>query len=130
MKNVKATPKVYMFICSSETYIACIEKSVFGSDKPWPLQIAAGDFCLLHHYEAGAVFGLWKAASSGGRNLAPKAWGKKFPYQVNVTLASSKIADIPKHLLAEFKIDPAVGRFDWIVEPQLSAKIIQAMQGI
>ncbi len=125
----EASPKVYMFICSSETYITCIEKIVFGSDQPWPLQIVAGDYCLLHHYEAGAVFGLWKAVSNGGRNLVPKAWGKKFPYQVKVSLASQKVIEVPRDLMAEFKVDAGIGRFDSVVESQLAARVIQSMQG-
>jgi hypothetical protein len=62
-------PKVFIFLCNNQIYLTCIEKSVFGSDKSWPLQIAKGDYCILHHYDAGALFGLWKAEVNGGRNL-------------------------------------------------------------
>lgn len=64
--------KTYIFECSSSTYVDCIEKSLFGSNKPWPLEIKEGDYCLLHHYEIGGLLGLWKATSNGGRNLVPK----------------------------------------------------------
>jgi len=79
-------PRIHIFLCSSDTYIECIEKSVFGSDTPWPLKIRAGDFCLLHHYDGGAVFALWEAQTAGGRRLVPKAWGGKYPFQVRVKL--------------------------------------------
>jgi hypothetical protein len=123
-----ALPKLYIFQCSSETYLACIEKSVFGSDKPWPLQVHKGDFCLLHHYDAGSLFGLWQAESNGGRNLVPKAWNGKYPYQVKVAVASAKIIEVPKNVMAEFEIDPAVGRFDNLVEDQLAKLIVESLQ--
>jgi len=124
-----ATPsKVYIFECSSETYLACIEKSVFGSNKPWPLQVLKGDFCLLHHYDAGSLFGLWRAESNGGRNLVPRAWNGKYPYQVKVAGASSKIIEVPKNLMAQFDVDPAAGRFDNVVEDQLARVVIETLQ--
>ena len=49
------TSKTYVFECNSNTYMDCMEKSLFGSNKPWPLEISEGDFCLLHHYEIGGV---------------------------------------------------------------------------
>jgi hypothetical protein len=122
-------PKLYVFQCSSETYLACIEKNVFGSDKSWPLQVLKGDFCLLHHYDAGSLFGLWRAESNGGRNLIPKAWNGKFPYQVKIAVASPKIVEVPKELMAEFHVDPAVGRFDNVVEHGLAKLIVTALKG-
>lgn len=121
-------PKLYIFECSSETYLACIEKSVFGSNKPWPLQVFKGDFCLLHHYDAGSLFGLWRAESNGGRNLVPKAWNGKYPYQVKVAVASAKIIEVPKELMAQFNVDPAIGRFDNVVEDQLARVVIETLQ--
>lgn len=58
----------------------CVQKNVFGSNKPWPLEIKAGDYCLLHHYEIAGLPCLWQATSTGGKNLVPKIWGGKFPY--------------------------------------------------
>jgi hypothetical protein len=45
----------FIFECSSTTYLDCVEKNLFGSNKPWPMQIKAGDYCLLHHYEIGGL---------------------------------------------------------------------------
>ena len=74
-------PRVFIFECSTDTYMTCIEKGVFGSNKSWPLQIGRGDYCLLHHYDAGSLFALWRADTAGGRNLVPRLWAGKFPYQ-------------------------------------------------
>ena len=71
--------KAFIFECSSTTYLDCVEKNLFGSNKPWPLQIKAGDYCLLHHYEIGGLLGLWQATSDGSKNIVPRIWGGKFP---------------------------------------------------
>lgn len=125
-----AEPKrLYIFQSSSETYLGCIEKRVFGSDKPWSLQVRKGDFCLLHHYDAGSLFGLWRAESNGGRNLVPKAWYGKYPYQVKVAVAAPKTIEVPKNVMAEFNVDPPVGRFDNLLQEQLAKLIVMALQG-
>ena len=60
------TPPTFIFECSSNTYLDCVEKNLFGSNKPWPLEIKTGDYCLLHHYEIGGLLGLWQATCDGG----------------------------------------------------------------
>src|SRR3974377_2259168 len=90
--------KLYIFECSTATYLECMQKSVFGSNLPWPTQIKKGDHCCLYHYEVGTLFALWQAATHGGRNLVPKGWGGRFPFHVKVTLAlaTPTILEIPK----------------------------------
>ena len=61
------TSRTFLCECNSNTYLDCVEQNVFGSNKPWPLEIQPDDYCLLHHYEIGGLLGLWKATSSGGR---------------------------------------------------------------
>ena len=119
--------RTFIFECSSSTYLDCVEKNLFGSNKPWPLEIKEGDYCLLHHYEIGGLLGLWTATSNGGRNLVPKIWGGKFPYQVRVQLVIPKVTDVPKTLLAEFGINPAMGRFDNCVDEDLAEDLIRGM---
>lgn len=122
-----AQPKLYIFECNSETYLTCMDKGLFGSNKNWPLEVRKGDYCLLHHLEAGTLLGFWKAASDGGRNLDSRAWKGKFPYQVKVMQASPGINEITKALIAEFHVDPIVGRFENVVEEELAAKIIETL---
>ena len=119
------TLQTFIFECNSGTYMDCMEKNLFGSNKPWPLEIKTGDYCLLHHYEIGGLLGLWKAVSNGGRNLVPKIWGGKFPYQVKVQLVIPKVTDVPKKLLADLGIDPAMGRFDNCVDEDLAEDLIR-----
>ena len=89
-------PTIFVFQCSGNTYVECIEKGVFGSNDPWPLQVKTGDSCLLHHYEYDSLFGLWRATTDGGRKLVPKAWGGKFPFQAKVIMATLVIVELPK----------------------------------
>jgi hypothetical protein len=119
--------QTYVFECNSGTYMDCIEQSVFGSNKPWPLEIKDGDYCLLHHYEIGGLLGIWQAVGNGGRNLVPGLWKNKFPFQVRVKLLLPKPAEVPRKLLAEHGINPAMGRFDHCVDEDLAEEIIRAM---
>lgn len=121
------SPKLYIFECSGETYFSCMEKGLFGSNKNWPLQIMKGDYCLLHHLEAGTLLGLWRAASDGGCNISPKAWNGKFPYQLKVIAASQKIKELTKAQIIEFNVDPVIGRFENVVEVELGQKILESL---
>lgn len=88
--------RTFVFQCSGNTYMECIERSLFGSNDPWPLQVKAGDWCLLHHYEYDTLFGLWRATGDGGKRLIAKAWAGKFPFQAHVALATTTIVELPK----------------------------------
>ncbi|MEJ7592338.1 MAG: hypothetical protein WKF77_12375 [Planctomycetaceae bacterium] len=94
-------PATFIFECSSSTYLDCVEKDLFGSNKPWPLQIKAGDYCLLHHYEIGGLLGLWQATCDGGKNLVPKVWGK---LDQSRTLATLRDTLLPKLLSGELSV--------------------------
>ncbi len=119
---------LFIFECSSTTYIDCMEKSLFGSNKPWPLEIKTGDYLLLHHYEIGGLLGLWQATSNGGRNLVPKIWAGKFPFQVRVKLAILKPTEVPPKVLADLGINAATGRFENSLDEELAAELIRALQ--
>lgn len=121
------TSQTFIFECSSSTYLDCVEKNLFGSNKPWPLEIKTGDYLLLHHYEIGGLLGLWQATSNGGKNLVPKVWGGKFPYQVKVKLVIPKVTDVPKSVLKKLGIDAAVGRFDNCVDEDMAEDLVRSL---
>jgi len=123
------TQATYIFECSSSTYLDCVEKNLFGSNKPWSLQIKAGDYCLLHHYEIGGLLGLWQATCNGGKGLMPKIWAGKFPYQVKVKLVLPKVTEVPKSLLKQMGLDPSVGRFDNCLDEDLAEDLVRGMLG-
>ena len=123
------TTQTFIFECSSSTYLDCVEKNMFGSNKPWPLEIKTGDYCLLHHYEIGGLLGLWQATSDGDKNLVPKVWGGKFPYQVRVKLVIPKVTDVPKKVLTKLCVDAAVGRFDNCVDEDMAEDLVKSLLG-
>jgi hypothetical protein len=122
-------PSTFIFECSSYTYLDCVELNLFGSNKPWPLEIKAGDYCLLHHYEIGGLLGLWQATCDGGKNLVPKIWSGKFPFQVRVKLVIAKVTDVPKKVLTELGVDAVVGRFDNCVDKEMAKVLIASLDG-
>ena len=121
------TSQTFIFECSSSTYLDCVEKNLFGSNKPWPLEIKTGDYLLLHHYEIGGLLGLWQATSNGGKNLVPKVWGGKFPYQVRVKLVIPNVTDVPKQVLTKLGIDAAVGRFDNCLDEDMAEDLVRSL---
>ncbi|MBZ0152151.1 MAG: hypothetical protein K8J09_11530 [Planctomycetes bacterium] len=116
-----AAPRVFVFQCSGNTYMECIERSLFGSNDPWPLQVKAGAFCLLHHYEYDTLFGLWRAAGDGGKRLVTKAWGGKFPFQAHVVLATPSIVELPQG---------TVGSTERVLEGARAEQILQSVRAI
>ena len=111
------SPKTCIFECSTATYLECIQKNLFASNLPWPIQANEGDFCFLYHYELSALFGLWQATANGGRNLVPRAWGGRFPFQVRVRLITPSIPEFPKSTVPETLLNPETGKFNNILTP-------------
>jgi len=122
--------RAFVFECSTNTYMECVEKGVFGSNKPWPLEVAQGDFCLLHHYEVGTLLALWKADINGGLKIVPKAWGGRFPFQARVTLVSSGIIEVPRKAIDDFVVSPLTGRLDNVLEGERAEGLIQVLRGM
>ena len=123
------TTQSFIFECSSTTYLDCVEKNLFGTNNPWPLEIKTGDYCLLHHYEIGGLLGLWQATCNGGKNLVPKVWDGKFPYQVRVKLVIPKVTDVPKKVLTKPGVDAAVGRFDNCADEDMAEDLVRSFMG-
>lgn len=122
-----SNPSTFTFECSSNTYLDCVEKNLFGSNKPWPLEIKTGDYCLLHHYEIGGLLGLWQATCDGSKNLVPKIWGGKFPYQVKVKLVLPNVTEVSRSVLAQLGVDPARGRFDNCLDEEMAEDLIASL---
>ena len=125
-EGLGANQNLFIFECNSETYMGCMEHQLFGSNKPWPLQVKFGDYLLLHHIEAGALFGLWKAASDGKQNIIPKAWARRFPYQVRIQSVTAKPVEIPKALIEELKLDLSIGQENHVSDSDVVERLINA----
>ncbi len=84
-------------------------------------------FLLFFSEQATRPKGHTAANKLGDENLAPKMWSGKFPYQVKVKLVLPKITEIPKKILADLGVNPAVGRRDNCVDEDLAEDLIQGM---
>ncbi len=116
-----AAAKLFVFQCSGNTYMECIEKNVFGSNDPWPLQVKKGDYCLLHHYEYDTLLALWRAECDSGKKLVAKAWGGRFPFQVKIALLAPTIVELPKGTL---------GATERILEGPRAEHVLQLVRGM
>ena len=105
-----------------------MQKGLFGSNLPWPLHIKSGDYCCLCHYEVGTLFALWQATCDGGKNLVPKAWGGRFPFQVKVAMISSAVISLPKTALEEAFINPETGKLHNHVEGTAADDLLRSLQ--
>jgi hypothetical protein len=120
---------VCIFECSSNTYADCVQKGLFGSNLPWPLQVKAGDLCFLYHYEVSSLFGVWRAECDGARNIVPKAWGGRFQFQVKVKLHTSEIVKIPKTIVTPIATTSTKGRLDNLLDDGRAVELVKWVDG-
>ncbi|MEI7700368.1 MAG: hypothetical protein WCK86_11270 [Planctomycetia bacterium] len=93
------------------------------------LELTLSSSGLLHHSEIGGLLGLWQANSDGGRGLVPKIRAGNFPYQVRVKLVLPRVTEVPKKILAQHGVHPAVGRCDNCIDDDLAKDLIHGMLG-
>jgi hypothetical protein len=86
--------RLAVFICNNETMGECFALNLFGTNEPYGRFVHPGDLCLLYNYNDHQLFGVWEAVSNGG-NHVPRAWGGKYPNQVNVKLVSKQLMSVP-----------------------------------
>lgn len=91
------------------------------------MQTKARDYWFVHHYEIGGRLGLWQGTCDDGQGLVPKMWSGRFPYQVRVKLVLSKITEVPRHLLDQIGVNPAVGRYDDCLDEDPGAELVRVM---
>lgn len=119
---------VCIFECSSNTYADCVQKGLFGSNLPWPLQVKAGNLCFLYHYEVSSLFGVWRAECDGARNIVPKAWGGRFPFQVKVKLLTPEIVEFPKTIVTPIATS-TTGRLDNLLDAGRAGDLMKWVEG-
>ena len=120
--------KAYIFLCSNNSYVESINKGVFASNRPWPTQVKKGDYCCLYHYEVGRLYALWQAADDGRRNLLPRAWNRRFPFQVKVILATPDMIEIPETSITELLFNSSTGNWNYIPEGECVDNIVGFLQ--
>jgi hypothetical protein len=115
--------KVRIFICNWETEAECLQKNLFGDPNSWPMNVIAGENCVLFNYYTNMLHGLWYAESSGKIDIDPWAWKGKFKYQISVKLVSKERITLSSVEIK--KLFP--NNLDWYKQNTISGSVAQTV---
>lgn len=95
-----------IFACTSKTEKECLDKMLFATGRLYGegvLAIKKGDPLFLMNLDTDILYGTFTADSAGKKNIDPKAWAGRYPYQVRVTMLNDKILSVKgaKKVLAQ-----------------------------
>lgn len=104
-----------IFMCNAKTKKDCFKYNVFGlpeSKKVLVAKIYKGMRLFLFDFDLKLLYGIYKATSSGGYNIEPKAFGSKFPSQVRFTVLRDSLPLPEEKFKAAIKENYTGNKFD------------------
>ncbi len=81
-------PNGYVLACTSKSERECFDRMLFATNRVYGenvLKIRKGDMLFLFNLDTDMLYGTFKAASDGAKDIVPQAWNGKYPYQVQVS---------------------------------------------
>lgn len=124
------TMRAFIFDCSTNTYREYVERQLFGSFLPWPLQVRSGDLCFLCHRGIRQLSGIWRAESAGAHDLIPEAWAGRFPFQVEVRPSTLHILETALSDAEDLLINPETGRPDYLIEGERLGELVKRFRAL
>ncbi|MEM2760072.1 MAG: DNA methyltransferase [Nitrososphaerales archaeon] len=79
--------KGHIFACTEKSEKECFKRMLFSTNKLYAdkvLRVIKGDILFLLNMDKDTLYGIFRAASDGKKDIEPEAWGGKYPYQVKV----------------------------------------------
>ena len=79
--------KGHIFACTQKTEKECFDRMIFSTSRVYSdkvINVKKGDTLFLYNLDVDMLYGPFVAKSNGGKDIAPEAWGGRYPYQVEV----------------------------------------------
>ncbi|EEC68273.1 hypothetical protein OsI_36310 [Oryza sativa Indica Group] len=108
------SPAGYIFMCSGATKPECYARGVMGQPRgrlPAVSRIRRGAALFLYDFDSRHLHGPYRAASDGGLDLAPAAFGGRFPAQVKFTIDGDFMPIPESSLRSAIKENYSNGKF-------------------
>ena len=77
----------HIFACTSKTERECFDRMLFAAGRLYGdrvLAVKKGDPLFLLNLDADVIHGAFAARSDGKKDIEPRAWDGRYPYQVSV----------------------------------------------
>jgi DNA modification methylase len=78
----------HIFACTNKSEKECFDRMLFATSRVYGesvLKIKKGDLLFLLNLDTDTLYGTFRAKSAGAKDLVPKAWKGRYPYQVRVS---------------------------------------------
>src|SRR5438876_1475722 len=77
----------HIFACTNKSEQECFDRMLFATSRVYGenvLKIKKDDLLFLLNLDNDTIYGTFRAKSSGAKDIVPKAWNGRYPYQVQV----------------------------------------------